>query len=190
MTTFFTSDVHFGDDRIMDLCGRPFSDVKEMDEYIINRWNKKVSQNDIVWVLGDIVGPEHFDKELLNELNGKIHLILGNHDFPAREMIASGTKIEICDEHNLNYNHDIVMCHYPIMDWVGRDNGAIHLYGHVHNKNIAGMKEYFADKLAFNVCMDVNDFEPKTLDELIEKENKKEIIKKRRMVNRVGAYSN
>lgn len=40
------------------------------------------------------------------------------------------------------------------------------------------MKEYFADKLAFNVCMDVNDFEPKTLDELIEKEGKKDLIKK------------
>ena len=54
------------------------------------------------------------------------------------------------------------------MDWNCRDNGTIHLYGHVHNKNIAGMKEYFADKLAFNVCMDVNNFEPKTLDELYE----------------------
>ena len=188
MATFFTSDIHFGDERIMKLCDRPFSNVKEMDEYIVDKWNKKVSNSDTVWVLGDIVSPEHFDKDLLNRLNGKIYLLLGNHDYPVSELIASETKIELCAENALYSDDNIVMFHYPIMDWNGRDNGTIHLYGHVHNKNIAGMKEYFADKLAFNVCMDVNDFEPKTLDELIEKEDKKDLIKKTRRANEVGTY--
>lgn len=52
----------------MKLCDRPFSNVKEMDEYIVDKWNKKVSDNDTVWILGDIVSPEHFDKDLLNRL--------------------------------------------------------------------------------------------------------------------------
>ena len=188
MATFFTSDIHFSDERIMKLCDRPFANVKEMDEYIVDKWNKKVSDNDKVWILGDIVSPEHFDKDLLNRLNGKIYLLLGNHDYPVRELIASETKIELCAENALYSDNNIVMFHYPIMDWNGRDIGTIHLYGHVHNKKIAGMKEYFADKLAFNVCMDVNDFEPKTLDELIEKEGKKDLIKKTRRANEVGTY--
>lgn len=167
----------------MKLCDRPFSNVKEMDEYIVDKWNKKVSNSDTVWILGDIVSPERFDKDLLNRLNGKIHLILGNHDYPVRKLIASETKIELCAENVLYSDNNIVMFHYPIMDWNGRDIGTIHLYGHVHNKKIAGMKEYFADKLAFNVCMDVNDFEPKTLDELIEKEGKQDLIKKIGRVN-------
>ena len=79
----------------MKLCDRPFSNVKEMDEYIVDKWNKKVSNSDTVWILGDIVSPEHFDKDLLNRLNGKIHLILGNHDYPVRKLIASETKIEL-----------------------------------------------------------------------------------------------
>jgi calcineurin-like phosphoesterase family protein len=182
LATFFTSDIHFGDERIMKLCGRPFSTTHEMDEFIIAKWNKKVLPNDTVWVLGDLVSLEHFNKDLLNRLNGKIYLILGNHDYPVRERIASETKIKLCAESSC-LSDGIVMFHYPIMDWNGRDNGTIHLYGHVHNKDIIGMKEYFVDKLAFNVCMDVNDFEPKTLKELIEKESKTDLIKKFRRVN-------
>ena len=100
----------------MKLCDRPFANVKEMDEYIVDKWNKKVSDNDTVWVLGDIVSPEHFDKDLLNRLNGKIHLILGNHDYPVRKLIASETKIELCSENFLYSDDNIVMFHYPIMD--------------------------------------------------------------------------
>ena len=40
---------------------------QEMDEYIIEKWNRKVSKNDTVWVLGDIISLEHFNKELLNK---------------------------------------------------------------------------------------------------------------------------
>ena len=167
----------------MELCSRPFSSTQEMDEYIIEKWNRKVSKNDIVWVLGDIVSLEHFNTKLLNKLNGKIYLVLGNHDYPTREKIASETKIKICTENSIYQDGNIVMCHYPIMDWNDRDKGTIHLYGHVHNKNITGMKEYFTDKLAFNVCMDVNDFEPKTLEELIVAEGKKEVFERIRRIN-------
>ncbi|MDD6053944.1 MAG: metallophosphoesterase family protein [Clostridiales bacterium] len=183
MATFFTSDIHFSDERIIKLCSRPFLSTQEMDEYIIEKWNRKVSKNDMVWVLGDIVSPELFNKELLNKLNGKIYLILGNHDYPVRDKIASETKIKICAENSIYQDGNIVMCHYPIMDWNDRDKGTVHLYGHVHNKEIIGMKEYFADKLAFNVCMDVNDFEPKTLEELIESAGKKEVLEKNRRAN-------
>jgi calcineurin-like phosphoesterase family protein len=161
----------------MKLCDRPFANVKEMDEYIVDKWNKKVSDNDKVWILGDIVSPEHFDKDLLNRLNGKIYLLLGNHDYPVRELIASETKIELCAENALYYDNNIVMFHYPIMEWNGIEQGWIHLYGHIHNKNLPLVKEYYKDKLAFNVCMDVNDFEPKTLKELVIKENKLDLYR-------------
>ena len=180
MAIYFTSDIHFGDERIMKLCGRPFQTVKEMDEYIIKRWNEKVEPTDTVWVLGDIVSPEHFDKDLLNRLNGRIHLLAGNHDYPVHGRIMDETKIEPYVESLFYFEGgSLVMFHYPIMDWVGRDSGVIHLYGHVHNKHIAGMEEYFADKLAFNVCMDVNDFEPKTLKELVVAAGKLELYREK-----------
>ena len=194
MATFFTSDIHFGDERIMKLCDRPFSTTQEMDEYIVSKWNDKVSPSDIVWILGDSVSLEHFNKDILNRLNGKINLLVGNHDISAHGQIMDNTKVNVFVESFLYFDntifphmkisgHNVVMCHYPIMEWNGIEQGWIHLYGHIHNKNLPLVKEYYKDKLAFNVCMDVNDFEPKTLDELIEKEGKKDLIKKTRRVN-------
>ena len=56
------------------------------------------------------------------------------------------------------------------------DKGSILLYGHVHNKHIPEVDEYYRNKLAFNVSMDVNDFEPRTLLELVGSENKEELF--------------
>ena len=33
LATFFTSDIHFSDERIIKLCYRPFLSTQEMDEY-------------------------------------------------------------------------------------------------------------------------------------------------------------
>jgi calcineurin-like phosphoesterase family protein len=151
----------------MKLCDRPFANVKEMDEYIVDKWNKKVSDNDMVWILGDIVSPEHFDKDLLNRLNGKIYLLLGNHDYPVRELIASETKIELCAENALYSDDNIVMFHYPIMDWNGRDNGTIHLYGHVHSNKDNHHPLLVHLENAYNVGCDVHNFEPVSLGEIL-----------------------
>ncbi len=188
MAIFFTSDIHFGDERIMKLCGRPFSSTQEMDECIVERWNKKISANDTVWVLGDLVSPEYFNKELLNKLNGRINLLTGNHDFATHGQIMDNTKIRLFVESPIYYDngifpnqkvsgHNVVMCHYPIMEWNGIEQGWIHLYGHIHNKNLPLVNGYYKDKLALNVCMDVNDFEPVTLKELVIKEMKMDLYR-------------
>ena len=51
--TFFIADTHFNHERIIPICKRPFSDVEEMNKKLIENWNSVVSDDDIVWVLGD-----------------------------------------------------------------------------------------------------------------------------------------
>lgn len=51
---FFIADTHFGHGAIIDLCHRPFKCVEEMDGYMIERWNKKVSPVDTVYIIGDL----------------------------------------------------------------------------------------------------------------------------------------
>ena len=102
LTTFFTSDIHFSDERIMKLCKRPFSSASEMDEYIIRRWNEKVSASDTVWILGDTLDAEFLDSNLLNRLSGNIILLSGNHDYNALRQIESDTKIKVFYENTCN----------------------------------------------------------------------------------------
>lgn len=59
--------------------GRPFESMEEHDEYLIQEWNKLVNPKDRVYHLGDFCMARK-GLQVFNRLNGRIHLIHGNHD--------------------------------------------------------------------------------------------------------------
>ena len=72
---------HFGHSRIIEYCGRPFSSAEQMDEILINNWNRCVRSDDDVFVLGDFALCNKARMiELGKRLKGRKTLILGNHD--------------------------------------------------------------------------------------------------------------
>ena len=78
---YFTADQHFGHANIIKLCSRPFSDVQEMDEALIENWNRRVTNGDTIYIIGDLLFRNSVPtEEYLQRLKGKKHLILGNHD--------------------------------------------------------------------------------------------------------------
>ena len=78
---WFTSDTHFNHNNIIRFCNRPWNTVEEMDKALIENWNSVVKPDDIVFHLGDFAfAPNSKWKTLLQALNGKIYLIVGNHD--------------------------------------------------------------------------------------------------------------
>lgn len=82
MTEFFTGCTHFSHKNILDFEDRPFNTVPEMDEAMIEVWNNQVTNNDIVWHIGDFcLGNYDRTLEVLSQLNGQIRLIKGNHDY-------------------------------------------------------------------------------------------------------------
>lgn len=81
MMRWFTSDTHFGHKRIIELCNRPFADVEEMNEAVVNNWNSVVAHDDEVYHLGDVaLGPWVEWDSILTRLNGYKILVIGNHD--------------------------------------------------------------------------------------------------------------
>ncbi|HEY9218720.1 MAG TPA: hypothetical protein VIO94_11765 [Phenylobacterium sp.] len=83
MAVFFTSDTHFGDHRVLNLYPRPFATLAEMDAELIARWNDTVSAGDVVWRLGDFARTAKRAAEVLAQLAGTKHLVVGNNDPPA-----------------------------------------------------------------------------------------------------------
>lgn len=136
MNIWVTSDLHFGHKNIIKYENRPFKDIEEMDKAIIELWNKTVKKDDKVYILGDFSWYKgKKTNEILYKLNGSKSLIIGNHDknFLQDKNFDKYLFKEICYYKEIKVNKKkIVMFHYPIIDWNGKFEGSIHLYGHVH----------------------------------------------------------
>lgn len=79
MVTWYTSDLHFGDPKVLDKHDRPFNSLEEHDAFLILSWNSTVTSGDRVFILGDVLGPDT-DASILASLNGEINLVPGNWD--------------------------------------------------------------------------------------------------------------
>lgn len=170
---YYIADLHIGDQRVFDLCSRPFSSLEEFENELIHRWNNKVANDDVVFILGDIANcsVEHV-KKVFECLNGSKRLIIGNHDdknvneYLAQRIIVSADGAKYIDDGG----RLVFLCHYPVMDWLYGDKTIYHVYGHVHNKKDCLHRiidDFYKDKTAYNASADVVNFEPVTLDELI-----------------------
>lgn len=81
MTLYFTSDLHIGHHNIIKYCNRPYASVEEMNEALVNNWNSVVTDNDHVWILGDLcMGKIEDSLKIAARLNGWKTLLPGNHD--------------------------------------------------------------------------------------------------------------
>lgn len=78
---WWTADLHLGHANIIAYTGRPYADLEEMHEGIISAWSSTVSDDDEVWVLGDVaMGGVLPYLPLIGRLAGHKVLVPGNHD--------------------------------------------------------------------------------------------------------------
>lgn len=135
MTIWFTSDNHFFHKGILNFCRetRKGNTVDEMNELMIEKWNSQVQPTDFVYTLGDFsFGNANQTEDILRRLNGRKHLIKGNHDYWI-DGRTRGYFESIDDYKELQINKQKwVMFHYPIWEWNKMHYGSFHLYGHVH----------------------------------------------------------
>lgn len=167
---YYISDLHFGHANVIRFDNRPFSDVHEMDKYMIELWNMRVKDEDHVYVVGDVSLNNSLPVEkYLAQLKGHKHLIKGNHDGKllknekAREYFESIDDIlQITDE-----GRRVCMCHYPLAEWPGYYKGGYHVYGHIHNNTNDAFHIMKNMDRALNAAVAINNYMPVTLDELI-----------------------
>lgn len=178
---YFISDNHWGHKAIIRMENRPFSNVHEMNISMIESWNSVVKPGDEVYHLGDIshkINPSHLIN-ILNQLNGKIYLISGNHDKP-NILNKIGDRFEWIEKyHEFNYNHKgddykFVLFHNPIYSWNGLWRGSIHLCGHTH-KNSSNFFNSHVGRI-MNVSCEMLDYKPISIVDVIEKMKDKLIV--------------
>jgi calcineurin-like phosphoesterase family protein len=179
METWFTSDLHLGHQRIIELCDRPYSNVDEMNQALIDNWNTRVANGDHVYVLGDVaMGKIANTLPLAGLLKGTKFLVPGNHDrcwIGNKKVREQDVRIyEEVGFHVLQSQHRHLrwlLCHFPMTgDSQGVDRYAEHrptlqgssaiIHGHVHNQWKVNGKQ-------INVGVDVWDYRPAHYDEVI-----------------------
>lgn len=175
---FLTSDQHFFHGNIIKYCNRPWNsgkdsdgniivtqkDIEEMNEEMIMRWNSVVPNDGIVYHLGDFaLGDRNKIKEILPRLNGKINLIMGNHDTKSVDFYYECGFNRVYD-HPILLKDFFILSHEPI-SFLNKNSCFGNIYGHVHDSDV--YKTFSPNSCC--VCVERHDYKPISLKYIIEK---------------------
>ena len=157
MTTWFTSDQHYGHKNIIKHCDRPFADVDEMNHSLLKRFNERVQAGDIVYHLGDFSMDERLVALYAKQLRGRHFLVPGNHDachsrhkhhIKAQRLYRAAGLTVLPEQFEVHFDGlgHVLLCHMPLRVPLlpderyaqYRPEDKLHyryiLHGHVHEK--------------------------------------------------------
>jgi len=152
---FFTSDTHFGHQRTLELSKRPFNNVLEMSETIVDNWNNVVENHDTVYHLGDFGSVE-----FINCLEGKIKFIPGNYDDQKTLDYLVKKNVTILEQDYLLKIKEYEFClvHEPYETKMSEDN--FFLFGHIHKLQMVKIN-------GLNVSVDCHNFFPLSFKDVL-----------------------
>jgi len=163
---FVISDTHFNHANILKFQdkngqffrGKLFDTVQEMNETMIENWNKIVTPQDIIYHLGDVYfsGIEEVRK-IFNRLNGKKRLIVGNHD--DIKQIAKENWFQKIQMWRIFAEEKLILTHVPIHPSALEFRNLINVHGHIH-QNVSPDGPYI------NVSVERTNYTPIAFEEL------------------------
>lgn len=165
MNTWVTSDQHFHHSNILKFTDddgqliRPqFENVEHMNEYMIEKWNNVVGENDKVYHLGDIImrTTRKYFEPIMPRLNGRIVLIKGNHDNARLNIYADYFEDVRSEIHMKTQENDMVLfTHRPVFlgEHHYRGKSVWNVMGHIHQNQLD-------DPRYINVCVEHWDYTP------------------------------
>ena len=158
---FLIADTHFNHKKIIDYCKRPFISTEDMNNVLIDNWNKKVSTDDLIIHVGDFgLGSFEELKVIFDRLNGIKYLVMGNHDLIGGCKFYKKLGFERVYKKQFQFGK-YIFSHKPVKV----EDGYINIYGHIHNSPIP--KEFNDSK---HICISVEriNYSPIELEELLE----------------------
>lgn len=175
---FFCSDLHFNHRNIIKYCNRPWNsgfgedgelivtddDLSRMNEDLIKNFNSVAGADSTTWFLGDFcMGPNQKEKipELRARLNGKINIVLGNHDRHSVKFYYDAGFDRVYDR-PVVINDFVVLSHAP-MEFVKAP--FFNVYGHIHD--CASYKTWSADSCC--VCVERHEYRPVSMETIMKK---------------------
>lgn len=165
MAVFWTGDWHLYHKNIIQYCHRPFKNVAEMHKALIVNHNALVRSDDTVYYIGDMamIGPSMWEhlKAIISKLNGRKHLIFGNHDELKWQKYLDVGFMTVHSAHWMTVEgFNLVMAHDPAV-YCALDPGSILICAHIHT-----LFKSLPDKRVVNVGVDFWDYKPVNFDQI------------------------
>lgn len=170
MSIFITSDLHFAHNKHFLYEPRGFTSVEEHNQAIIANWNEIVGTEDDIYVLGDLMlGNADQGMECLTQLNGRLHLVRGNHDTDRKwnELYPTlPNVVEFCGWATvIKYKKQLFhLSHWAtcVSNYGDEKNPMISLSGHTHKKEVF----HNGNIGKYNVALDAHNNYPVSLEKI------------------------
>ena len=166
---WFISDLHLNHNKEFLYKPRGFNSIGEMNETIIRNLKSCVGAEDYLYILGDLcLGPNDEARTWLEQIPGKVTVIVGNHDTDSRLALYEELGFKVQFGGRLRYDkYHFFLSHYQTLTAnPGEDyltNSHINLYGHTH-QNWIWTPEY---PHSYCVCPEANNCFPHEISEII-----------------------
>lgn len=184
---YFWSDLHIGHANVLIFDKRPFKDLDDMHEVLVNNYNSTVPKDGVCYFLGDVgLGKSDLVKNVISQMHGTKVLILGNHDKGVEAMYKIGFDVVLYGATMQIAGERVTLSHCPLLgiyreecdgmkgsqpneNWHGesrlkqrifttKDEGQIHLHGHIHSPNGGKSKKILGRQ--FDVGVVANNYRP------------------------------
>jgi len=182
---YFTSDLHFGHNQPFIYQARGYNSMEEHDKDLIKRWNEKITPDDTIYILGDIMlGDNEYGLHCFCQLPGHIIIIRGNHETNKRwKVYQKGLNVDsveligwsdfhkfVAYKHGAPHQYNMYLSHYPTMTYNSDENlplnrRVINLCGHLHTKY--RFKDFSRSNLCYHVELDAHDMTPVSIEEVV-----------------------
>ena len=166
---WFISDLHLNHNKEFLYKPRGFNSIGEMNEAIIKNLKACVGAEDHLYILGDLCfGPNEEARTWLEQIPGKVTVIVGNHDTDSRLALYEELGFKVMFAARMRYGkYHFFLSHYQTLtENSGEDyltNAHINLYGHTH-QNWIWTPEY---PHSYCVCPEANNCFPHEINEII-----------------------
>ena len=181
---WFTADTHLGHRLVSGLRG--FESVADHDDTICHNWSTSVPDDAEVWVAGDLAFDGWENRlAVFNELPGRKHLVLGNHDRAhplnsrAHEYLEKYrpyfATVQTVAQVSTKGARKVLVSHFPYTgdhgkdrydEWRLRDTGRPLVHGHTHSDTKLSWTA--AGTLQVNVALEAWELRPVGVSELAE----------------------
>lgn len=162
----FIGCLHLGHEQVAKRRG--WENSLQHDEYLIQEWNKIVNKRDLTYILGDITLENNKHYHLLNKLQGRKIVILGNHD--KHQNVKDLLNYVDGVAGALKYK-GFILTHIPIHpdELKKRFRGNIHAHIHHENKlkELVLNENYLLFSKYFNVDAHFVNYKPQSIEDLL-----------------------